>query len=323
MADPFDLTPETSRRLRIARGAFRHGVRLQAGAPGPSARVTSLVALDFAVETILKAFLQQATTDDLRKAAFFDLVKRSRTQVDTRGLSGNLTFGSVEEVHDKRNAAQHQARVPTPEELGAAIVHARDTLDVFCAAVWDVAFDIAETDEVLTEALRHGLEQAVAAREVDQDPTAAVGWVRLVVDAAVNVVTAATARSTARPSLLRSQLPYFHGNDPVTRQLRDLVEAIKHREEAARREIAAVRDAIAPLALGMDTRVWMEFRASLDWAPQMNIAGTFMRHENERQFTAREAQDMTGLAIDLVLRIEDIAGGELEPPDGVWPIPEP
>jgi hypothetical protein len=317
-----DVTPETSRRLRIARGAFRHGVRLQAGAPGPSTRVTSLVALDFAVETTLKAFVQQATSGDLRRVTFPDLVKRAREQLDARNLGGQSGFGGLEEVHDKRNAAQHQARVPTQEELVTGVVHVRDALDDFCVATWDVGFDIAETDEVLTGALRHGLEQAVAAREVDQDATSAVGWVRIVVNAAVEAVTVATAGAIAR-SGHRTRLPHFSGGGQVEEQLRSLVEALERREAAVRSEIAAVRDAMAPLALGMDTRVWMEFRALLDWAPQRNMAGTFMRHERERRFTAQEARDMTGLAIDLVLRIEEIVGGEIEAPNGVWPVPEP
>jgi len=304
--DTPELTPIVTRRLRIARGAFRQGVRLRAGSPGASTRVASLISLDFAAETTLKSLVQQVTNEDLRKLRFYDLIKRVEALLTEMAIAG-VAVGALNEVHETRNAAQHQARVPTSDELVAAEVHVRDSLEDFCQAVWDIGFDIAETDEIVTDRLRAGLENAVTAREVDGDPTAAAGWARAAVDLAVERFIDELAGTYRMPMMLPPS-GHSYPRSPSSETINRLAQQAYDNHRMTDSAIARLRTATAVQALGIDVRTWIEFRGQLDRAPDFNINGVMFRREGEHSFTDQEAADLTGFAVDLVLRAEEVAG---------------
>lgn len=176
------LDDQSRRRLALAKAAFRRGTTLGRPPAGSANRVLAVVAYDFALETVVKAALGALTEKVGGEERLPILVKRltERLAREGRPVDGARAYAGLA-VRGVRNAAQHEARSPNPDEVGDSRTHTADLLEDVLGKVWGVALrDVGVADAVQHQAFRERLragEQALdagALREACHQATGAL-----------------------------------------------------------------------------------------------------------------------------------------------------
>lgn len=218
------LAEAQQRRLRLARRAFGLGLQLAAGHPGDAARVGALVQFDFAVEAAVKTFLlalghPDATIDMPRVlSAMTKHLDALSPPVQVDGVS------AMAQLRKTRNAAQHEARVPTLEEVQDARAHAHLFFRSYFDAVWGLDFDQTDVDEIVDPKVRAALEhEAEAAARGDFSDAA--GWTARALELAMEQATRRIIRPY--PSGDPVMEPAIRGMSAPGSAGRDLTAALK------------------------------------------------------------------------------------------------
>ncbi len=111
-------------------------------------RMLAVVGFDFANETTLKA-AAVALNPTIQLERPFPKV---RAQVESELKKQNkklLDTSKIQEVHDVRNAAQHQARYPTEIEVSDSRTYTRDFLTQAFIEIWGASFEsLSLVDEI-------------------------------------------------------------------------------------------------------------------------------------------------------------------------------
>lgn len=279
------------RRLRIARQAFRRGEHATTIAASDADRVAAVVQIDFAVETVLRAVLFDRDRRVARSDRFSELLDHAGTAVYGGGLPRR---SELEHVRSIRNAAQHEARVPTAVEAIECLVHARDALGLLAESAWGVDFLAGDIDEIRSEKVRGHLTRAHAAVAANNG-TEAMGWLRAAFHFAFN-----------------------HGGENLVGPAVDVDELIvrERRRKDTSDPFGKGRDAAVALrrlqvlgrllAFGISVGDYLHWRQELMQAPALNLNGELIRHESERSWTEREVDTATAFVVDATLRIEHV-----------------
>lgn len=280
------------RRVRVARQAFRVGERLADAAISDADRVSAVVQLDFAVETVLRAVAFDRQLSTAKADRFRELLNGvGQTLHGTSSFPGRA---GIEQARSIRNAAQHEARIPTPTELSEAVVHSRDALLSIARVAWGIDFLVSDIDEIRSEAVRNHLHRASASRS-EGDTAAAMGWLRRAFEYAF---AHGGENLVGRPVEVAELLvrdrqdgdppdPFGHGKDAAV--------ALRRLQVLGRLT-----------AFGIGVPQYLQWRGRLLEAPAININGELIRHENDRQWTDEEVDRAAAFVIDAALRMEHV-----------------
>lgn len=296
---PCPADTPTLHRLNLARRVWRLGVRLHETSSADGHRLTVLIQYDFAIEGVLKALvLHLGQTKDMRKLRFPDLigvVDDTLTQMDGK-LVGRA---HVTRLHDARNAAQHEAHVPTAAELAEYRVHAHDFLIDLCGQAWGLRFDDVGLDLIQSSAVKQYLEPATTALAEGKHDTA-VAWARGAIDTALRSVSDHLFGNGLGLSVSRN-----HGAGP----LKPVVEALVASHERASQ--------MATFALmGLDPAEYFGFRTRIADGPALTIGGTVAEREPGAQFSIDQAEYALTYVIDAIVGIEAVVG-DIDRPFGM------
>jgi hypothetical protein len=294
----------TRRRLKLARNAYQLGVRMGREPAGENARIAAVVQFDFAAETTLKTLvLSRGSPVKLAGLNFSALVNEAERALCGLDSTAQLHGASgLHQVRGVRNAAQHDARRPTPDEVSECRIRIRDALVALCHLVWGIDFERHDVEDVADDDCRDVLRRALEA--LATDPPASVAWSR---HAVTSVVTRA-GRSMA------GQLPMG-----ARGLVLEPVDRMTHGQgQDAYKALQSMQVTTILLGLGLELAGYFKFHQTTAGAPFVNINGSLTRSGQDRTFDADEAEFALSFALDTVLAIERVVG-EIDQPFGQSP----
>ncbi|MEV6273542.1 hypothetical protein AB0L64_40675 [Kribbella sp. NPDC051936] len=178
-----ELSDRTSRRLRVARRTYRSAEALATGGVSDADRASAIVQFDFAVETVTRALLFDAgrhlrSKVDPKIQGFRPLLEGAADTFRNAGSANDVPGrAGLEHVRSLRNAAQHEARIPTEIEVHECLVYARDAAVEIVRLAWAADFLAAETEAIRSAIVKRYLSGAKAAEDAG-DLIGAMGWLR-------------------------------------------------------------------------------------------------------------------------------------------------
>jgi hypothetical protein len=123
-------------------------------------RMLAVVGFDFANETTLKT-VAVALNPTIQLERPFPKV---RTQVESELKKQNknlLDTIKIQDVHDVRNATQHQARYPNKIEVSDSRTYTRDFLTQAFTEIWETSFEsLSLVDEIQSSSVKNHLLEA-------------------------------------------------------------------------------------------------------------------------------------------------------------------
>jgi hypothetical protein len=261
-------------------------------------RIGAVVQFDFAALTVLNAFLLQTLAPNKIPQAFSELLKQVENGIrDQDPLAGLDGRANLEQVHSVRNAAQHEARRPTAEEVQDCRTHTRDALTSFCQRAWGLQFDRAETEAVVNEHIRLYLHNALAA-QTDGDSSATMAWLRAALDGAI---------ARAAPALVGPEAsPESYGVAIASR--------LANPKESVQAVVRRLQATTARLALGLDLLEYQRFRELSPGAPPQGVQG-LIRHPDDPTYSPDELEFAFSYVTNIIVAIEEFVG-DLDRPFG-------
>lgn len=131
----------SNRRLALVKQVYSNAALQAANRYSAGARLLAVIGFDWAAEGMIKAVL---TCFKVRPASltspFSQLIADADTQLQNAGFGKLPDSSRAEHIRKVRNAAQHDGRVPTEQEVVESQVHAADFLEAVCRHVWNTSF---------------------------------------------------------------------------------------------------------------------------------------------------------------------------------------
>jgi hypothetical protein len=140
----------TLRKLAILKQVYLEGSRQRVKAT-PVARLLAVVDYDLSVETALKTAIRALDPGVSLKGDFAELVRFAKAALTKASLGDLPQASAIQQVRDIRNAAQHEGRLPTPQEEDECHVIARGFLDELLSRVWGSALDAVRTGQLVVD----------------------------------------------------------------------------------------------------------------------------------------------------------------------------
>lgn len=301
MTDPVGVfgAPDqvAQRRLRIAQMAFRSADALFNTRSSDADRVSIVVQLDFAIETLLRAVLLQAGHLNARAHEFKKLLDGVddflRSQAGVQGLSSRV---GVDLLRGVRNAAQHGARVPTNGEVAESVVHARLALVELTQHSWGTSFLATDVELIQSQRAKQLILRGAAAFD-DGDLPAAMGWVA----AAFAYGFTHGGENLVGPdvkvrALMVVDRPVRTGEDPDPfNRGSDAAIALRRLQVVGRLN-----------AFGIDIAEYLFWREKFAAAPHLNIKDDLIRHETERTWERDDYEKASLYVVESILKMEQI-----------------
>jgi hypothetical protein len=288
----------TARKLAIVRRVYLEGTRQRAKAT-PVSRLLAVIHYDLAIETALKAAIRALDPAAPLKSDLAELVTAAEGALAKHTLGNVPRAASIKQVRIIRNAAQHEGRLPTPQEEDECHAITRPFLDEFLAQVWASPLDSVSLGElVLDPACKKHLNDAEShytAGEFDQavaEAAEALAW------ALLRVKNSLVGRGDTWARAIMTSDAF---GEP--RASRDLTQSIERTQET-----------VLYLALGLDYGEYARFRATAGTV-------TFMMGGSASHWGAKESLDQSdaeyaiGYASEAVAQIEGRVGS-IEKPFG-------
>jgi hypothetical protein len=286
-------TSVARRRLRVAQQAFRAADALANAGLTDADRVATVVQLDFVVETVLRTVLFEARHSKARIESFRDLLG---AVAETLGSAARAFAGcaGLEQVRAVRNAAQHEARVPTPNEVIECVVHTRDAVIDITNRAWGIDFFASDTEAIRSERARGYLARAEMSREFN-DLHGAMGWIRT----AFHFAFTNGGENVVGPEVSARALSVSDSFTPSSFAKRD--------GESAAIALRRLQVLGRLTAFGMNVREYVYWRNKLLPAPNLGLNGELIRHEAEEDpWLPDDYTSAFSYVVDSILRMEQV-----------------
>ena len=294
--------PLTRRRLRIAQQAFRAAEALAWHGISHADRVAAVVQLDFAVETVVRAYLADGASPHARREQrFTELLKLADDMLVSAGKAASVPMrAGVEQLRGVRNAAQHEARVPTQVEVAESMVHARETLVELTRLAWDSDFFEADLEAIRSDEARERLHRAVGCQG-SGDTHSAMGWIRAAFEYAfanggenlvgpvINVAELLVVdRGALHSSIDQDPDPFHRGEDAAI--------ALRRLQILGRLT-----------AFGMNVTQYLHWRDKFSDAPPLNMSRELSNFSGTKpSWTEQDYQAGFAYVVDSILSMEQV-----------------
>jgi YD repeat-containing protein len=292
-----EVSDRTSRRLRVARQTYRSAEALATAGVSEADRVSAIVQFDFAVETVIRALLFDAGSHlgakaDPKVQGFRPMLEGAADALRNAGLANNVPGrAGLEHVRSLRNAAQHEARIPTEIEVHECLVYARDAAVEIARLAWALDFLAAETEAIRSAIVKGHLSGATAAEDAG-DLIGAMGWLR----AAFEHAFTHGGENLVGPPINSDMLALAEPNRVDARDRKADLETSFRRLQTLGRLTA----------FGINVPLYLRWQRTFIDAPSLNINGELTRYDSDRDWTEHEVRQATAYVIDALLRMEQV-----------------
>lgn len=313
---PFDLIARP--KVVLAKSLYGQGAARVQQVAGLPERVLAIIAFDWAIETVLKAAVLQIDESKQGRDLSGDLTLKCRQALAAKGIS-LPNEGLIGRVRSVRNAAQHEARVPTEAELAECRSWTLAFLSDFVTMIWGIDFERLSVAELIrhdgVRAILIAGEQRYAAGDAIEAAAHGYGAVQRTID-------------KVRPAIVGKPLPQVHipsGRGPFKTDGAPLESSTQAAIQSA---FAATRDAIRHMqeaalfnALGLDYATFVRFGARIGSVGVMaNDQVRVARRPENPELDLPEAAAILAWCGDIIVQIETQVH-DLDAPFGVrhWP----
>lgn len=131
----------TRRRLVLAKQVYQRALALAHGTVGAVDGTLAVIEFDFALETVVKSVFRAFDQQRRMPEKLTELVSETNGLLQAQGYPPIAGAQNIHRVRGIRNAAQHEARTPTVDEVNDCRTHTHDFLAHVLNAVWGVAID--------------------------------------------------------------------------------------------------------------------------------------------------------------------------------------
>lgn len=129
------------RRLVLAKQVYQRALALAHGAVSAVDGTLAVIEFDFALETIVKSVFRAFDQQHQMPESLTKLVGATNSLLQAQGYPPIAGAQNIHRVRDIRNAAQHEARTPTTDEVNECRTHTHDFLVQVFNAVWGRDFE--------------------------------------------------------------------------------------------------------------------------------------------------------------------------------------
>jgi hypothetical protein len=286
----------TRRKLAISKQVYLEGSRQRAKTSSVG-RLLAVVGYDLAVETALKAAIRFLDPKVSLKGDFPHIIGVAKSALQSAGLGDLTDVAAIQHVHDVRNAAQHEGRLPTSEEVDESHFTARSFLDHFLAQVWGHSLDSIAASELVADAeCKAHLDAAEAAFTAGDFTTAIARAAEALAWALLRVKNALVGRGDTWVRAILTEDSF--GKPKASRELTQSIER--------------TQQTVLYVALGLDYGDYVRYQA---------VAGsvTFMMAGSAHHYGAKEnpdqadAEAVIAYASEAVTQIEARVGSIARP----------
>ncbi len=285
----------TLRKLEIAKQVYLEGTRQRAKSSQVS-RLLAVIAYDHAIESTLKVALRHLA-NKLHKGDFPQLVSAVEAAMTHYRLGDLPRAADIQYVRNVRNAAQHEGRLPTPEEEEDCHLNSRTFLDEFLGAVWGYSLDRLRLSQLILD------EECKAKLDEAESRLAAEDFIGAAHLAAVGLEL---AFYRVRNALVGRGEHWMRGI---------LIEDSFGRPKASRdltQSIERTQQTVLYLALGLDYSEYLRFQAVAGSATPM-LSGDFPVHGGKETVDRAEAEQALAYASEAISQIESRVGSIAKP----------
>ncbi|GAA0609934.1 hypothetical protein GCM10009534_50880 [Kribbella sandramycini] len=283
--------------MRVARQMHRAAESLATAGSSGADRVSAVVQFDFTLETVVRAFLFDAgrllgAKTDPKIPGFRPMLESAADTLRNASLANDVPGRSgLEHVRSLRNAAQHEARIPTEVEVLECLVYSRDAAVGIARIAWDVDFLAYEMDALRSPIVRRYLSRAAEA-ERNSDLISAMGWLR----AAFEHAFSHGGENLVGPPIRTDVLALAEPKRVDARSVRADLETSFRRLQTLGRLTA----------FGIDVPLFLLWQRRFIRASPLNISGELMRRDGDSDWTESDIRQATAYVIDSVLRMERV-----------------
>ena len=234
------------RKLAIVKQVYLEGSRQRAKAT-PVARLLAVVGYDLAIETALKTTIRALDPGVSLKGDFSDLVRLTEAALRKSSLGVLPRAAHIVIVRGIRNAAQHEGRLPTPQEEDECHVIARGFLDELLAQVWGSSLQAIRVGQLVVDpACKEYLDAGEACMAAGDFASAVAKAAEALEWALIRVKDALVGRGDTWVRAILTEDSF--GNPKASRDLTSSIE----RTQAT----------VLYLALGLDYGEYVRFKAN-------------------------------------------------------------
>lgn len=305
-------------KVVLAKSLYAQGAARVQQIAGLPERVLAIIAFDWAIETVLKAAILQLDESKQGRDLSGDLTVKCRQALAAKGVS-LPDEGLIGRVRSVRNAAQHEARVPTEAELAECRIWTLVFLSDFIKLIWDVDFERLSAAELIrhdsVRAILIAGEQRYAAGDAIEAAAHGYGAVQRTID-------------KVRPAIIGKPLPQARIPSDGGMSETEYAPLAPRIHAAIQSAFAATRDAIAHMqeaalfnALGLDYATFVRFGARIGVVRVMaNDQVRVARRPENPELDLPEAAAILAWCADIIVQIETQVH-DLDAPFGVrhWP----
>lgn len=305
-------------KVVLAKSLYSQGAARVQQVAGLPDRVLAIIAFDWAIETVLKAAVLQLDESKQGRDLSGDLTQKCRQALAAKGVS-LPDEGLIGRVRSVRNAAQHEARVPTDAELMECRIWSLSFLCDFVNLIWGVDFERLSVSELI----RHDRVRAmlIAGEQLHAEGNA-------VLSAAHGYGAVQRTIEKVRPAIVGQALPQVRipsGRGPFETDGAPLEsrthKAIQDSLEAAREVLERMQDVALFNALSLDYATFVRFGARIGSIGVMvNDQVRVARRPENPELDLSEAAAILAWCADIIVQIETRVH-DLDAPFGVryWP----
>ncbi|MFC6159658.1 hypothetical protein [Kribbella jiaozuonensis] len=292
-----EVNERTSRRLRVARQAFTSAEALAAAGMTDADRVSAIVGFDFAAETVIRAVLFDAARYldakvDPKVQGFRPMLEAAAEAFRSDSLATDVPGRpGLEHVRNIRNAAQHEARIPTLVEVHESRIYTKDAATEAVRLAWGVDFLAADIQAVRSAIVRGYLNSAVASEDAG-DLAGAMGWLHAAFEHGLTHGGENLVGPPIKADVLALAEP---GRVDARGILADLQTSFRRLQVLGRLT-----------AFGINVPTYLHWQRIFAGAPPLNFNGELSRYDGERDWPKQEVDRAMAYVIDAVLRMEQV-----------------
>ena len=156
--------PINTRRLAIVKQLLARGISMARGTTTAAARMLSVLALDAAIETMMKAGVSALDPSKKTADSHSGLLQQLDALLQSDGNSSLSTQPHILRVRRVGNETQHLARIPSDDDVTECVADASAALDDIASTVFGIILrDVTLISHVRNDQVRQYLSEANAA----------------------------------------------------------------------------------------------------------------------------------------------------------------